>query len=335
MARRRLTRRQREQIGLIQEQRRRRAARRAERQADSSDALGAERAGRVIANYGPELILEDAAGGLHRCSVRQNLGGLACGDRVVWQPTAFGDGVVVAVEPRRSLLTRPDYSGRPKLIAANMDQVGVVVAPRPALNEFLVDRYLVAVEAIGVAALIVFNKVDLPDPATRAELEARLDVYRRIGYPVLPASTKTEHGLDALQARLAGHISILVGQSGVGKSSLIQALLPDREIRIQAVSEATGMGTHATTTATLYHLPGGGDLIDSPGIRSFELGELALEDLDRGFREFAPYLGRCRFSNCGHTVEPGCALQAAVAQREIDARRLASYHQLKTALAGG
>ncbi len=334
MARRRLTRRQREQIGRIQEQRRHRSARRAERQVGADNSLGAERPGRVIANYGAELVVEDG-GGLYRCSVRQNLGGLACGDHVVWQLTDFGAGVVVAVEPRRSLLTRPDYSGRSKLIAANMDWVGIVVAPRPALNEFLVDRYLVAVEAIGVAALIVFNKVDLPDPALRIELDARLAVYQRIGYPLLQASTKTEHGLDTLRERLAGRTSILVGQSGVGKSSLIQALLPDRELRIQAVSEATGMGTHATTTATLYHLPGGGELIDSPGIRSFELGELSVDDLEQGFREFAPYLGRCRFSNCGHTVEPGCALREAVARGDIDARRLESYHQLKASLASG
>jgi len=333
MAQRRLTRQQRERIKQSQEQRRRRAGERAARQAATlSQNPGAEQAGLVIANFGPAVIVEDAAGSACRCAVRQNLGTLVCGDQVVWQSADADSGVVVAVEPRRTLLTRPDASGRTKPVAANLDQVIIVVAPRPELNEALIDRYLAAIALIDCQALLLVNKIDLLAAAALTELEARLAVYRQIGYPSLAASVRTGQGLAALRERLTGRASILVGQSGVGKSSLIKALLPQREIRVQALSEATGLGLHTTTTSMLYHLPDGGELIDSPGVRGFALGALTPAELDRGFIEFAPYLGCCQFSNCSHTVEPGCALLAAVAQGAIDARRLASYRQIKDSL---
>lgn len=331
---RRLTRQQRRRIQQAQEQRRHRALQRAAKYTDAltNDGLGVERRGRVIANYGPALIVEDQQGALYRCAVRQHLGALVCGDRVIWQPSGIEEGVVIAVEERHSLLSRPDYSGRLKPVAANLDLIAVVIAPRPEPNEFLIDRYLTAIAVIRVAILLIVNKVDLLDESALTDLEDRLAGYRRIGYSILLVSTRSAQGLDQLRARLRGNTSLLVGQSGVGKSSLIKALLPQREIRVQALSKATGHGTHATTTATLYHLPDGGDLIDSPGVRSFELGELNVADLELGFPEFIPYLGRCQFSNCNHTVEPGCALREAVAQGIIDARRLQSYQQLKAAL---
>jgi ribosome biogenesis GTPase len=334
MARRRLTQRQRERIAKIQENRRRRAAQRAGRQAEqkAEDGLGPEQSGLVIANYGPTAIVEDGQRALHLCAVRQNLATLVCGDHIIWQASGIGEGVVVAVRERRSLLTRPDYSGRLKPLASNLDQVVVVVAPRPVLSESLIDRYLIAIARIGVTPLLVLNKTDLLEAEQLAALEARLAGYRRIGYRLLRASTRTSHGLDALREQLRDRTSILVGQSGVGKSSLIRTLLPDREIRIEALSEATGHGTHTTTTSMLYHLPDGGDLIDSPGVRSFEPGDVTLEELEHGFVEFAPYLGHCRFSNCGHTVEPDCALRAAVDQGEVELRRLESYLQIKNAL---
>jgi len=331
MARRHLSERQREQIRQTQEQRRQRATERSGRQADELDdaGLGVEQPGLVIANYGPALIVESSQGAWHRCAVRQHLGTLVCGDRVLWQPAGAGEGVVIALEERRSLLSRPDYSGRPRPMAANLDQLVVVVAPQPPLQDYFIDSYLVASATIGVESLLVVNKIDLLDTAGVAEWEARLATYRRIGYLLLFASTRTAHGLDPLRDRLKGRTSILVGQSGVGKSSLIKALLPDLEIRIQALSVATGLGTHATSTAMLYHLPDGGDLIDSPGVRGFTLGTLDPAVLEPGFVEFAPYRGQCRFSDCSHTVEPGCALLAAVKRGDIDLRRLQSYHQLK------
>ena len=334
MARRHLSERQRERIRQTQEQRRQRATERSDHRADELDkaGLGAEQPGLVIANYGPALIVESSQGDWYRCSVRQHLGMLVCGDRVLWQPAGEGEGVVIALEERRSLLSRPDYSGRPRPMAANLDRLVVVMAPQPPPQDSLIDSYLVAGATIGVEPLLLVNKIDLLDAAGVAEWEARLAIYRRIGYVLLFASTHTAHGLNALRDCLKGWTSILVGQSGVGKSSLIKALLPDLEIRIQALSAATGLGTHATSTATLYHLPAGGDLIDSPGVRGFTLGILDPAVLEQGFVEFIPYLGQCRFSDCSHTVEPGCALLAAVERGDIDPRRLQSYHQLKRGL---
>lgn len=333
---RRLTRRQHERINQHQETHRRSLGRPSSRRDPNFDenSLGQPQTGLVVANYGQALVIEDHQGDLYHCAVRQNLGAIACGDRVIWQALEDNKGIVVAVQPRRSLLCRPDYSGRVKPVAANLDQIAIVVAPRPEFNEFLIDRYLVAIAGMGSEPLIVVNKIDLLDSQARTALEERLSTYRHIGCTVLFASSRSARGLDALGDRLGGCLSILVGQSGVGKSSLVQALLPNRDIRIQALSQATGLGTHTTTTATLYHLPQGGDLIDSPGVRSFELGDLQAEDVDRGFIEFISYLGHCRFSNCSHTVEPGCALKEAVKCGEIDPRRLASYHQLKAAVSG-
>lgn len=331
MARRRLSRQQLTRVRRLQDGRRQRAAERLDLPDEAG--LGAERQGLIIAHHGASAVVEDDAGQLHRCALRQNLEPLACGDRVIWQPAGEAAGVVVALEPRRSVLSRPDYSGRRKPLAANLDQAAVVIAPRPEPNEYLIDRYLVAIHAIGVQALIVLNKVDLLDEAACDELLERLATYRRIGYALLTASTRTAHGMDALRERLSAGTSILVGQSGVGKSSLIKTLLPDREIRIQALSVATGVGTHTTTTSMLYHLPDGGDLIDSPGVRSFGLSDIGPVELEQGFVEFRPLLGRCRFSNCSHTVEPGCALIEAVAQGSVDARRLDSFRQLRVGLA--
>ncbi|MFZ1641501.1 MAG: small ribosomal subunit biogenesis GTPase RsgA [Candidatus Contendobacter sp.] len=330
MAGRRLTQRQQGRIQRSQESRRDRA----DQRMDALDraGLGSEQAGLVITHHGQTLIVEDSEGQLYRCAARQNLGRLACGDQVVWRVSGAGEGVIVAVSERRSLLTRPDYNGQPRPVAANLDAVAVVLAPEPEPSEYLIDRYLVAIAAIGVRGLLVLNKLDLLDPPALAALTGRLEPYRRIGYPLLPTSSHTAHGLDELRAWLRGRVSLLVGQSGVGKSSLIKALLPDREIRIQAVSQVTGHGAHTTTGSTLYHLPDGGDLIDTPGVRSFELGEISPGDLDRGFTDIAPYLGRCRFSDCRHQSEPGCALRDAAARGEIAPRRLDSYRQLRATL---
>ena len=330
MAGRRLTQRQQEQILRIQERRRERAGQRLELEDDAG--LGPGQTGLVIAHHGRTLVVEDEAGRLYRCAARQNLGRLACGDQIVWQMSGTEEGVIVAVGERRSLLTRLDYHGQPRPVAANLDTVAVVLAPEPEPSESLIDRYLVAIAMIGVRGLLVLNKLDLLDTSMLAAFRERLEPYRRIGYPLLLASSHTAQGLDDLRHWLRGHVSLLAGQSGVGKSSLIQALLPDREIRIRAVSETTGHGAHTTSGSTLYHLPDGGDLIDTPGVRSFELGEIRLNDLDRGFTDIAPYLSRCRFSDCRHDAEPGCALREAVASGEIAPRRLDSYRQLRATL---
>ena len=330
MTQRRLTERQRERIQRLQDQRRERAGRRLD--ALDRAGLGPEQMGLIIAHHGQTSIVETDDRRLYRCVARQNLGRLACGDRVIWQASGAEEGVIVALGERRSLLARPDASGQARPVAANLDAVVVVLAPEPTHSEDLIDRYLVAIAAIGVPGLLVLNKRDLLDASALAVLHQQLEPYRRIGYPLLLTSSHTAHGLDELRAGLRDRVSLLVGQSGVGKSSLIKALLPDREIRIQALSALTGQGVHTTTTSMLYHLPDGGDLIDTPGVRGFELGEISLDDLDRGFPDLAPYLGRCRFADCRHEVEPGCAVRDAAARGEIAPRRLGSYRRLRAAL---
>ena len=213
-------------------------------------------------------------------------------------------------------------------MAANIDQVVVVIASKPSFEYGMLDRYLAAAELIGATPVIVVNKADLLDADSRAKLEQRLSVYREIGYPLLFTSTRSNAALVELHRQLKAHTSILVGQSGVGKSSLVQALLPDLDIRIGTLSQVTGLGRHTTTVAMLYHLPDGGNLIDSPGVRDFTLGSVEVEKLASGFREFTPYLGQCRFHNCRHLSEPGCAVQDAARAGAISKLRLENYQQL-------
>ena len=211
----------------------------------------------------------------------------------------------------------------------------VVIACKPSFEYGMLDRYLVAAELIGARPAIVVNKADMLDAESRARLEERLDVYQKTGYPVLFTSTLTEDGLKALHEQLKSHTSILVGQSGVGKSSLVKTLLPDLDIRIGSLSQVTGLGRHTTTVAMLYHLPDGGDLIDSPGVRDFTLAQVPVAELEHGFIEFKPFLGQCRFHNCRHVTEPGCAVQDAARNGLINKRRLENYQKLvKTVSAG-
>ena len=321
---------QRQQARIAENQQRRHA--RAERETDGGDASAAlEQTGVVMSHQGRLLVVEDTQGQLYACTARRHLGALVCGDRVVWQASGTHSGVIVARSPRRSLLIR-DYQGQPRPIAANLDAVAVVLAPTPAPDEALIDRYLVAIAAMDVRGLLLLNKLDSLDAVAREAWRARLEPYQQAGYPALGVSSHTGEGLALLREWLQGRTSLLAGQSGVGKSSLVQALLPDCAIRIQAVSALTGHGAHTTSVSTLYHLPEGGDLLDTPGVRGFELGRMSLEALDRGFGDLAPYFGHCRFSGCRHTVEPDCALQAAAERGEIAPRRLASYCQLRAEL---
>ncbi len=331
MSKRKLSRRQLDRIRAIQDRRRQHLEERAEEQLQQLDEER-PRQGRVIARHGQNLVVADAEERLYHCLWRQNLGHIVCGDQVVWQVTGADSGVVTALLERETVLARPDYSGREKPLAANISQLVVVLAPRPEPSEYLLDQYLVTAETIGVTALIAFNKIDLLDDLARAALDRRFALYETIGYPLIRISARFEHGLDPLIERLKNQTSILVGQSGVGKSSLIKALLPDQDIQIGRLSQATGLGRHTTSTTTCYTLPAGGLLIDSPGVRSFRLPRLRWEQLEQGFREFRPHLGHCQFRDCRHRQEPGCALAEAIAQGTIDARRLESFHHLATGL---
>lgn len=329
---RRLTKQQQRKVEQIQQQRLQRARRGGAAADIETGELGEEREGLVVARYGATLDVEDDQGTCHRCQLRQNIEEMVCGDRVIWQAAPDGSGVVVALAPRRNVLCRPDFKGRIKLVASNIDQIMVVCAVVPELSTGLIDRYLVAAEATGILPLIVINKTDLLAPSAREELDGRLAPYRRLGYPVIHTSARALHGLDELVAALRGHTSILVGHSGVGKSSLVQALLPDAQIRVGELSEASGKGMHTTTTAVLYHLPQGGDLIDSPGIREFGLWEITPEQAAAGFIEFRPFLGQCRFRDCSHHHEPGCAIRAAAENGAISRERLESYYRIAASL---
>jgi ribosome biogenesis GTPase len=329
MAGRKLNRRQQWRIEKIQEERRARLERkqaRVEEKLSGDSGLGAEQTGLVIASYGASLELETASGETVRCALRQNMPLIVVGDKVVWQAAQEG-GVVTALQERRSLLSRPDAHGNLKGLAANLDQIIVVAAPAPAYSTELIDRYLAAAELTGITPLLLFNKIDLISETNKDEVAQLLQRYRDIGYRVLTSSTRVNHGLDELIEQLKGHCNVFVGQSGVGKSSLSNALMPGLDIAVKTLSERSGLGQHTTSTARLYHLPQGGSVIDSPGVREFRLWPMDESTLAEGFREFHPYLGRCKFRDCKHQREPGCALKAAVESGDISAERLDNYHR--------
>ena len=293
---------------------------------------GALLQGQVVSHLGQGLAVESPDGKIILCETRRRLGDVAVGDRVSWTPSEDGEqGRVEAVLPRSSVLIRPGYAGKTRVVAANLDRVFVVVCTSPAPDWLLVDQYLAVCEHRGIPACIVHNKIDLADggpPAAQA-----LADYARIGYPVHPASARGGQGIDALRQALRGHCSMLAGQSGVGKSSLTNALLPDKNLRVGEISERSGLGRHTTTAATLYRLPGGGDLIDSPGVAVFGLAGINGKDLAWGYREFQARIGLCRFNDCRHINDKGCAVRAAVDSGDIAPARHQRYVKLLEKLA--
>jgi ribosome biogenesis GTPase len=285
----------------------------------------APRSGRVIASHGRDATVADDAGQRVHCRLQGRRLAVVCGDRVRWTPaeTEGGAGIVVEVLPRRNHLARIDARGGAEPVAANLTQIVAVVAPVPTPDFGLCDRYLAAAEWNGLAACVVANKCDLGDLETM--LPAVLADYARIGYVVLRASKRLADGVDALREHLAGGTSVLVGQSGVGKSSLTNALVPGVEAAVAEVTRASESGRHTTTTSSLYVLPSGGELIDSPGVRDFAPPLPPPREVAGGFREIAAAAAGCRFRDCVHRGEPGCAVTAA---RDITPRRLESYRRL-------
>lgn len=295
--------------------------------------LESAREGLVITRFGQHADVEDPETGIiHRCNLRRSIQSLVSGDRVVWRPgveTLQGiSGVVEAVHERESMLTRPDYYDGVKAVAANVNQIVIVSAILPELSLNIIDRYLIAAETVGIKPLIVLNKVDLLDAPTRASVEETLSLYGKIGYQVRLVSSDTGEGMDTLKGDLKDHVNIFAGQSGVGKSSMVNNLMPEVDAEIGDVSENSGLGQHTTTAARLYHFPGGGDLIDSPGVREFGLWHLEPEQVTEAFVEFRDYLGGCKFRDCKHGNDPGCIIREAVEEGKISRERYNSYHRI-------
>ena len=278
--------------------------------------------GQIVASFGRRYLVELADSSTLDCVTRRRRSALACGDRVTVARSAGGQGVIEAVAPRATLLYRSDRV-RQKLVAANVTQIVIVVAPVPAFHEDLVNRCLAAAEHGGMAALIALNKVDLPQAS--AALRS-LELYRGLGYRLVALSAKRD--LGPLASHLKGQTSVLVGQSGMGKSTIIHALLPAAAVRVAEISAALDSGRHTTTHTRLYHLDDASHVIDSPGMQLFGLHHLEGSELASAFVEFRPWLGQCRFRDCRHVSEPGCAIATACAKGKISARRLASYRGL-------
>jgi ribosome biogenesis GTPase len=278
--------------------------------------------GLVTAAYGKRYGVELLDGRQISCVTRGKKTNLACGDQVEIQLTDSHEGVVESFLPRSSLLYRSN-AYKSKMLAANVTQIIIVLATTPSFYEALLNRCLIAAEAAGIKVLIVLNKCDIGD---NSDSMRKLALYSSLGYQVQPLSAKQD--ITPLNQWLQGHTSVLVGQSGMGKSTIVNALLPDSQVRTQEVSEVLDSGKHTTTAAHLYHLNDNSQLIDSPGLQEFGLNHLSIEQLEHAFIEFRPYLGKCRFNNCRHLKEPDCAISLAVTDGKISSVRLTYYQEL-------
>ncbi|MBP7610337.1 MAG: ribosome small subunit-dependent GTPase A [Steroidobacteraceae bacterium] len=290
------------------------------------------RMGCVVESYGRRVVVlsSDTAERLP-CKIRGRRTEVVAGDLVRLEPestAADGHWVVAERLPRRNVLQRTDSRGGVEDIASNLDQLGIVVAPRPTCDPFIIDRYLAGAGYAGIDALLILNKQDLIGAGEFGPEEfAFIDTYRRIGIPVVTVSAKRGTGLDALKQRLQGRRTLLAGQSGVGKSSLTNALCEGAYRATSDLSVGSGQGKHTTVSSVIVQLPWG-ELTDSPGVRDYAPPVAPLPDVQRGYLEIIQRAPGCRFQNCLHLREPQCAVQAAVESGEIDPRRLESYRRL-------
>jgi len=250
-----------------------------------------------------------------------------CGDHVIAEPIQNEpEWLITSICPRENELTRPDSRGRKEILAANLTCVVVMAAAEPKPDWFVVDRYLAAAEIMDAEGIVVFNKTDLQSSA--AQTQPVLDDYAKVGYSVLQCSVKDGAHLDTLSSALQGKTAIVVGQSGVGKSSVINHLISEADQRTSELSDSTGEGKHTTVNSVMLSLPDGGAVIDSPGVRDYAPTIESAQDVNRGFREIFELSHHCRFANCVHLREPNCAVKDAAEKNEISLRRYESYKRL-------
>jgi len=263
---------------------------------------------------------------------KRKVGRPLCGDRIIVNTTTE-QAQVDEIRPRASRFARADKRGRPQWIAANADQVAIIIAAEPAPSHDLIERYLVACELLQIKPLLVLQKTDLKASSVAA-LCARITPYQALGYTALEVSAHSGVGLPRLRDMLYRQRTLFTGQSGVGKSSLISALIPDLNLQTRALSAVTGKGTHTTSTACMYYLPGlssdanAGSVIDTPGVWEYSLWKMSPAELAAGFIEFQPRLDDCRFRDCQHIDTPGCAISQAAQSGEISEDRYAAFHRL-------
>lgn len=259
------------------------------------------------------------------CQPLRKLETVTVGDKVQWSHSAPGQGRIEAILPRRSLLARPSRNDKIRPVAANIDHVFVVIAVEPTCDFLLIDQYLAVCEHNQINVSIIYNKLDLPQSD---DMNEELRLYEGLGYQIFRVSTVSGQGLPELLKVLQNQVSLLTGQSGVGKSSLTNAIIPDIKLRTKAISETSKLGRHTTTAATLYHIDNDSDLIDSPGVAIFGLADLNNDQLAQGYREFWPVLNSCRFNDCRHHEDKDCAVRAAVENREIALSRYQRFLKL-------
>jgi ribosome biogenesis GTPase len=289
--------------------------------------------GLVVSHQGGRILVELEPGLCLECKIKSNLGSIVCGDRVAIETDADSEHRILAILPRDNLLQRVDGFGQVRPVAANISQLLVCLAVAPEPNLFLLDQYLLSAEQQQIEAAILVNKIDLL-PGIEDPFEIG-QIYRPLGYRVLHTSVKSGQGMDQFREMLTGELSVLSGVSGVGKSSLTSWLLPDEPIKIASISETSEEGRHTTRTSRLYHLRGGGDLIDTPGVRGFSPFIDSARPLAHGFREILKYSADCRFHNCRHLDEPACAVIQALSEGAINPSRYQSYLKIMAQASGG
>jgi ribosome biogenesis GTPase len=300
----------------------------------SSRDVAADFPARVVESFGRRVVVETSDGARMHAELFGKRLSVVCGDEVQVRPTSAGDAPrVVALNARRTLFARTDSRGRTEPLAANLTLLCAVIAPEPAPDPYVIDRYLAGAAYAGVRGAVIVNKCDLPESQDDA-FSAVLDEYRAARYPVLALSAQNTATVAELADFVKSEVTMLVGQSGVGKSTLTNALVPASVRPTRSLSDATGEGRHTTTSTALFRIPTGGELIDSPGVRDYAPALVDDASVQVGWPELTGLAAECRFNNCLHLREPGCAVIAAVENGALSGRRYESYKRLMNIMRG-